>query len=365
MTIPTEFRLDVIDPRSARAASVGLTRQVMAADLVTRGDGPERGVRCVLLQNDILAIEVIVDRGLDVGAARIRQMPVAWHSPTGMVGPWLLEQRDSEFLRGFYGGLLTTCGLDHIGPPSDRPASRFGYGHRSTEHLPMHGRIGAVPGRLEGYGVIETAEGLEAFVTGTVTQVAVFGEHLVLSRRISIRYGSNRVEVSDRVTNCGYATSPLAVMYHVNLGWPVVAPGARVQVAGSRTTGDAIGDEITPPVQGSGQKVCTYSIDPDDSGRGTASIVNARVDRGHSAGVRLTWDAATLPSMVRWQVANTAGHYVLGLEPSTMKFTSVSPEPGFPSLEPGEARQLGVTIDIERGAVTNGQSAGSACVDGA
>lgn len=354
MTASTEFRLDAIDPMSANAGSVGLTRQVMAADLVTRGDGPERGVRCVLLQNDILAIEVIVDRGLDIGAARIRQMPVAWHSPTGMVAPWLLEQRDSEFLRGFYGGLLTTCGLDHIGPPSDRSASRFGYEHRSTEHLPMHGRIGAVPGRLDGYGVVETAAGLEAFVAGTMAQVAVFGEHLILSRRISIRYGSNRVEVSDRVTNGGYATSPLGVMYHVNLGWPVIAPGARVQVAGTRVTGDAIGDEITPPVQGSRQKVCTYTVEPDGYGRGSASIINPHIDRSHSGGVRLSWDSAMLPSMVRWQVANTAGHYVLGLEPSTMHFTPGSTDPGCPSLEPGDSRRLGITIDIERGDAIDG-----------
>jgi len=348
MAASREFRLDIIDPKSASARSVGLARQVMAADLVTRGDGPERGVRCVVLQNDILSVEVIVDRGLDIGAARIRQMPVSWHSPTGIVAPWFLEQRDSEFLRGFYGGLLTTCGLDHIGPPADRSASRFGYGHRSTEHLPMHGRIGAVPARLEGYGVVETEHGLEAYVTGTVSQVAVFGEHLVLSRRISVAYGSNRVEVSDRVTNCGYATNPLAVMYHVNLGWPLIAPGALVQVAGARVEGDTIGDEITPPVQGSKQKVCTYSVTPDDRGEGVASVVNPRIDQRHAGGVRLRWDASALPSMVRWQVASTAGHYVLGLEPATMYFTSGSPGPAFPSLEPGDSRVLGVSIELDR-----------------
>jgi hypothetical protein len=350
MAASKSFQLDTIDPKSPGARSVGLARQVMAAELVTKGDGPERGVRCVVLQNDILSIEVIVDRGLDIGAARVRQMPVSWHSPTGIVAPWLLEQRGSEFLRGFYGGLLTTCGLDHIGHPTDRSADRFGYDHRLTEHLPMHGRIGAVPARLSGYGVEETEHGLAAYVVGTVTQVAVFGEHLVLSRRINIAYGSNRVEVSDRVTNCGYATSPLAVMYHVNLGWPVTSPGAVVEVAGVRVQGDAIGHEIAPPVQGSKQKVCIYSVTPDASGQGAASIVNRRVDEHHSAGVRLRWNASALPSMVRWQIANTAGHYVVGLEPSTMQITSASPDPVFPSLEPGDSRALGVAIELERDA---------------
>lgn len=346
--MPPAFQLDVIDPASDAAEDVGLARQVMAADLVTRGDGPERGVRSVLLQSDLLSLEVVVDRGMDIAGARVRQMPVAWQSPTGIVAPWLIEQRDAQFLRGFYGGLLTTCGLDHVGHPTDRSAERFAYPHRALEHLPMHGRISGTPARLAGYGVERTASGLTAFVAGTVAQVAVFGEHLVLSRRISITYGSCRISVADTVTNNGYAASPLAMMYHVNLGWPVLAPGAVVSVDGEHAAGDVIPAEITAPVRGSAQHVSAYSMRPDDAGRANASIVNPRVDEGYSGGVHLSWNASALPSMVRWQVANTAGHYVLGLEPSTARMNNGTGGEVFPILEPGQSRDLGVTIDLER-----------------
>ena len=70
-----DWRLDGIDPTGALARSVGLARQAMAADLVTRGDGWERGVRSVMLQNDRISIEVVVDRSLDIASARIRQIP--------------------------------------------------------------------------------------------------------------------------------------------------------------------------------------------------------------------------------------------------------------------------------------------------
>ena len=70
-----DWRLDGIDPTGAFARSVGLARQAMAADLVTRGDGWERGVRSVLLQNDRISIEVVVDRSLDIASARIRRSP--------------------------------------------------------------------------------------------------------------------------------------------------------------------------------------------------------------------------------------------------------------------------------------------------
>ncbi|MBN9021501.1 MAG: DUF4432 family protein, partial [Rhizobiales bacterium] len=98
--MPTAFQLDTIQPASPTAEDVGLARQAMAADLVARGDGPERGVRSVLLHSDVLSLEVVVDRGMDIAGARVRQMPVAWQSPTGIVAPWLLEQRDAQFLRG-------------------------------------------------------------------------------------------------------------------------------------------------------------------------------------------------------------------------------------------------------------------------
>ncbi len=346
--MPTAFQLDDIDPASPAAQDVGLARQVMAADLVTRGDGPERGVRSVLLQSDQLSLEVVVDRGMDIAGARVRQMQVGWQSPTGIVAPWLMEQRDAQFLRAFYGGLLTTCGLDHVGHPTDRSAERFAYPHRALEHLPMHGRISGTPARLLGYGVEETERGPVAFVAGTVAQVAVFGEHLVLSRRISIAYGDCRITVADTVTNSGYASSPLAMMYHVNLGWPVLAPGAVVSVGGEHAAGDVIAAEITAPVRGSAQRVAAYAMRPGGDGRASASLVNPRVDAHHAGGVRLSWDATALPSMVRWQVANTAGHYVLGLEPSTARMDEASGTEAFPVLEPGESRALGVAIDLER-----------------
>ncbi len=91
------------------------------------------------------------------------------------------------------------------------------------------------PARLGGYGVRPADGGLEAFVEGEVTQVAVFDEHLTLARRISIAYGSTVIRIADRVTNNGFEESPLAVLYHVNVGWPVLAPGATLGDAGAST----------------------------------------------------------------------------------------------------------------------------------
>ena len=65
----------------------------------------------------------------------------------------------------------------------------------------MHGRISGTPARLSAYGVREADGRLEAFVEGMVAQVAVFGEHLTLTRRIRIAYGSAVIHVDDQVEN--------------------------------------------------------------------------------------------------------------------------------------------------------------------
>ena len=90
-----------------------------------------------------------------------------------------------------------------------------------------------------------------------------------------------------------------------------------------------------------------HLIGQPDGGRfGTAEVVNAHIADQMGGGVRLTWDASALPSLVRWQLANVAGHCVLGLEPCTRRAEPTSNELSFPTLQPGNARQLGVTIKL-------------------
>ena len=90
-----------------------------------------------------------------------------------------------------------------------------------------------------------------------------------------------------------------------------------------------------------------HLIGQTDGGRfGTAEIVNAHIADQMGGGVRPTWDASALPSLVRWQLANVAGHYALGLEPCTGGAEPTSNELSFPTLQPGEARRPGVTIEL-------------------
>lgn len=311
-------------------------QQTMSAELVEHGDGGGRGTRSVLLANDRVTAELVVDRGMDIAGARIDGIPVGWRSPVPILAPGLVEQSGFGPHRAFFGGLLTTGGIDHIGHPTERSAEGFAYPARKTDAFPMHGRINGTPARLRSYGVDDRADGgvPVAFVEGDLAQVAVFGEHLMLRRRVQLEYGSSVIRVRDRVTNRGYLASPLALLYHVNAGWPVAAPGATTTFPGKA-------EQSVPLPEASPLPAETATPYPAGSGRATASAQNIIAD-GETVGLRVSWNAEHLPTVVEWRLTGSAGHYAIGIEPVTIRDLSG----GFPVLEPGASIECGVDIEL-------------------
>jgi hypothetical protein len=88
----------------------------------------------------------------------------------------------------------------------------------------------------------------------------------------------------------------------------------------------------------------------DERGRGFARIANARIDATRAAGASLTWDASALPRLVQWEIANVAGHYAVGIVPSTALHDNQAAPTRSLILEPGQSRRLGVTIELLKGA---------------
>ena len=229
MGLPLSSLYGVELTRDALRRRAGRAEQLLGAELYERSDGSERGVRCLRLRSGRIELEVVVDRGFDLAQATLGGVPVAWISPTGLASPSLVQPVGWEPFRTFFGGLLTTCGLEHTLGPAQDDATQFAYPGRATHDFPLHGRLSGTPGRLLGYGIDWERECV--YCRGDVRQAHVFGESLTLEREVRIPLGGATIEVEDRVRNDGFATTPHMLLYHVNLGWPLLGPGAEV-VAG-------------------------------------------------------------------------------------------------------------------------------------
>ena len=323
----------------------GSPEQVLGAELFERADGRERGVRVVRLRSGACEVEVVVDRALDISHASVGGVPVAWISPTGVASPALADPHGWGTFATFFGGLLTTCGLDHALGPTEDAAPWFDYPGQPTRSWPLHGTLSATPARLTGHGIDWDAAEPAVFVRGEVRQATVFGAALTLERELRIALGGTTLTVRDRVRNVGHAPTPHMALYHVNAGWPLVGEGAEIVAAVDEprvATPAAAGADwraIVAPAQGVAEQVWEHAPRADGAGRGLAAVLNDDIGDGRALGLAVEWDLASLPRLFQWRVMSET-NYVVGLEPGNLELEGRH-----------AARDAGRLVVLEPGAV--------------
>jgi hypothetical protein len=328
---------------------VGDVSQLVSTRAARLADGNEDGVRVIDARaSGGLAALVLADRGLDLGPVWAAGQQVSWQSTTGVVHPAYFHEAD--WLRSFHGGLLTTCGLQNVGLPSEDGGRSYG----------LHGRVSNVAARNVSHRVIEEDGRLLAEVTGEMRETDVFGADLLLRRRITLPMGELVLHVEDEVLNQGHAPAVLMLLYHVNVGYPVVSEGAalitpeaditpRDEVARAGLDARA---SFPAPVDGFSEQVFRHELAPTHAGTVSASIVNPQFAPTGGIGLTLSWDPRQLPRMWQWRMLGP-GMYLTGLEPANCGLAgrAAEREAGTVSeLAPGETRSFGITIRVTLGA---------------
>ena len=306
-------------------------------------DGKAKGVAAVDFNTGSgLRFTVLPDRGLDIGPADYCGKSLSWRSPVGDVSPAFYQPEGLEWLYGFGGGLMTTCGLTYFGAPCEDEGRALG----------LHGRASSTPAQEVSVQAGWEGDDYIIGVRGKVVESSVFGPHLCLVRSIFAFAGEERLFVHDEVTNLGHEPSPHMMLYHVNLGFPVVDANSRVAAPSLRVTprdahaAEAVASyaECAPPRAGVAERVYYHDL-ADVNGKTMAGITNPDLDFGTYIAYRKT----ELPVLVQWKMMGK-GHYVMGLEPATNYAGGRGPERAagrLRMLKPGET----ATYDLEIGAL--------------
>lgn len=309
----------------------GDTSQIFGVRLVTCDNGPERGLRVLEFDTGTgFRFDVLVDRCMDIGSMKLGPASIGWHSPTGFRHPWLHEV-DSEgglgFLRSF-SGFMNTCGLDHVLGGAEESAEHYNYPYRSKITHGIHGRSAFTPAHLTGYGADWDGDECTLWAEGEIRQVAMFAENLRLIRRIEAKVGESSVEIHDRVVNQGYYRTPHMLLYHVNIGWPVLDDGAELLAPIESTPFTAHDpDETdvdyrfqTAPLDGFREQVYAHDVRAEPDDLVPAGLINRRFDWGNGSkglGFLMQYYKSELPCLLQWQNLQ-AGNYVMGIEPVTV-----------------------------------------------
>jgi hypothetical protein len=328
---------------------VGDLSQLVSTREVRLVDGNEDGLRAVDVRvSDGLSALVLLDRGMDLGPAWAAGHQITWQSSTGMVHPAHYQERD--WLRSFHGGLLVTCGLQNVGPACVDEGVEHG----------LHGRVSHIPARGVGHRVVAADGRLVAEVSGEVRESSVYGPDLVLRRRLRFPMGEMSVSIEDEVENLGYAEAVLMILYHVNVGWPVVAEGARlrspaVRVSGRDETSEALVAEhadFPPPTDGFGPLVYRHHLPDPPPPRASIAIANEGFEPTGGIALSIDFDPRQLPWLWQWRML-APGMYLTGLEPANCGIRGRVEERahgGLEVLRPGQVRRFELTIRVAVGA---------------
>ena len=330
---------------------VGRLEQVAGVRLVTAGDGIERGVRLLEFRTGTgFSFDVLVDRAFDIGRCEMNGTPLAWMSPSGVVGPWFAEPEGLGWFRSFPGGLVSTAGLDHTLIGGEDSAAQFNQPHlKPTETYGMMGRVWTLPARLTGYGERWDGDECVLWAEGEVHQAAVFGENLTLRRRIEARVGGSSFRIHDEVENTGHTRTTHMLLYHCNVGFPIVDEGSQLLVPGPGVPTDTApaGDYrwLEAPIANYTERCFEHDVITEPDGTVPVGIVNRRIGMG----VYQLFDKGQLPHQTTWRMPDE-DLYVVAIEASTNRDAGrwdARARGELIELEPGERR----IYDLEMGSL--------------
>jgi len=351
--------------RSFLMQRTGDISQLAGAKRSILADGKAQGVEAVDIKTGTgFAFTVLPGRGMDIAWAEYKGAPVSYMSKTGVVSPAYYESSGGQWLRSFFAGLLTTCGLSNVGGPCEEDDPVLG-----IRQYGQHGRISNCA--AEQVGVTQEWHGDDFLitVTGLMREACLFGENLTLRRTICAKLGENRLSVHDVIVNEGFAAQPLMILYHINFGYPILDEGSRFLCASSKiepATEIAKSDmdrfsQMGAPEVGYRERVYFHEPIGDAGGQATAALINDRLELG--AYVR--FNTGQMSKLTQWKQLG-AQEYVLGVEPGNCLSVGRVKQRERGDLEtilPGEQRTFDVEIGIlpDRDAIAQiSQEVGSA-----
>lgn len=296
-----------------------------------------------------LRFTVALDRGGDIVEAHHHDTSLTFLTPNGYAAPSHAYHRESDWLRSWPGGLVTSCGPQYIGSPRIE----------NDEAVTLHGHHSNTPAALLSITNPDPRRGQHEMALEMVIQDAqMFGPVVEVRRAIHCTLGEPTITIEDHLTNLGNDVVPHNWLYHVNFGYPLLDEGTRLVYSGkldaawpddvAQMTAEAMDAAKTAPapaVDKRGRQDRGFIVEPTVQQDGLAHV--GILNRQRGIGMEMRFSPEALPRMTNWQHYSAAGFYVTALEPfaGSLHGTAVDKHPKAAQwLEPGEARSYTLTL---------------------
>lgn len=314
---------------------IGHPSQLCSVEEVRLTGGKGDGMRLLQLRNETgLELTISADRCADVSRLIFKGSNMGYFSANGYVSPSYYDEPGDGFLKSFTAGFLTTCGLTAVGTPCQDKG----------ETLPLHGTIDNTPCER----IWWTEDDDHIWIQAEINDSGIFSRKLHLTRVITVGKRENSFTVEDTVENRGDAASPVMLLYHMNMGYPLLSERSIVEIPSKEVLprNDHAAEDLDswatmlPPTVGFEEQCYYHRFD----GQGSAKIYNPDLHKG----LEITFDTEKLWNLTQWKMMGYRD-YVLGLEPGncTPDGRDVMRQQGkLQILQPGEKASFGVKVRL-------------------
>ena len=266
-------------------------------------NGKAEGTRAIDIWNGAnLHFTILPDRCLDLFSVRYKNNNMAFHTPNGVVNPSYYNELGNVWLRSFAAGFLTTCGLKN-----------YGGADGTNPDLTFHGRIANTP--CEQLSIDIPEDGSSVTISGVMREAILFGSNMTLTRSITVKKGEDKIFVKDVIKNEGFKDTHLSMLYHFNLGYPLVSEKANIYLPSTKCHPFSASAKANPDAW-------NYFEEPSDDAEEMLfehelsekcfGIDNPELNTK----LRINYLSPALTNFLEWRSCQS-GNYVCGLEPMT------------------------------------------------
>lgn len=283
-------------------AYTGHENQCRGVDELRLSGGKANELRILSVRNGKgLEFWISLDRCADIPRLSCNGVNYGFLSPCGFAAPEFYDK--NEFLKNFTAGFFTTCGFENAGASKEYKGKT----------LPMHGTCANIPAEWFMHDITED----EIIIKARIRDAVLFGRKLVLLRTYRVSLVENTITLEDEVENIGGSDEYLMLLYHCNMGYPLLSEKAVMKIPHSSVrphnarAAEGIDDclVIEKPQDGFEEQCYYYDVLEKD-GYCTIGIENPE----NNAAIELSWNKKGIDCFTQWKMMGS-GEYVMGLEP--------------------------------------------------
>ncbi|MDD3337703.1 MAG: aldose 1-epimerase family protein [Lachnospiraceae bacterium] len=325
--------------------------QLLGVREVVFQEGKAKGTRAYEIKNGRdLQMTILADKCFAIPEMTFQGINAGFICKTGICGPEFYQEEGTRgFLRNFEAGFLTTCGLTYMGTPGEENGQKNG----------LHGPVSNTPMEHVSSHVEWKDDMAWITVTGQAREGHLFGPNMVIQKKITLNNMENKIWISDVVTNQDFEPAPLMLLYHFNMGYPMLDESCRIYTdfdqIETRDEASKKGlDTCTTfqkPMDGYEEEVFFRTMSDKERDEAYVLIHNQNLDMG----VLIRFNPQVLPVLNQWS-SPRSGDYALGIEPGTCHVGGrirAREEGRLLFLEPNESRKFELEIEFIDHLTTN------------